>query len=224
VGCSPCDRRRRAWRRRHARLARRHEAHSPLHAPDKDVRNGCGSTTGWRGAVGLEWLGGQRFCRRQRFSSHVHGDGHRYPILRLLGDRRSLHRRACRHLDTDVYRVGFKLTHYRLSKPPPIATTQLDPRCASYVATSLVDARLSQILHLFFRESGLNIYAGEFKVRPPAAPTTGYAHGPQRVGKPFCRQESDRGEGSAGEHVRVLSARIGDHTLRSARHLNHECT
>lgn len=33
-------------------------------------------------------------------------------------------------------------------------------------------ARLARILELFFQDSSLNVYAGELKVRPPAAPTT----------------------------------------------------
>ena len=49
-------------------------------------------------------------------SGSVEGKGlagmfmHRHPFLWLLGDRRSLHRRARRYSDTDLYRMGFKLT------------------------------------------------------------------------------------------------------------------
>jgi hypothetical protein len=34
-------------------------------------------------------------------------------------------------------------------------------------------AQIVAILHLFFEDSQLNVYAGELEVRPPAAPTTG---------------------------------------------------
>jgi hypothetical protein len=50
--------------------------------------NGCGSTTGWRRATGLEWRAA--FYRGQRFGGDVDGDRHRYSVTWLLGDRCSI--------------------------------------------------------------------------------------------------------------------------------------